>query len=628
MSLVICSNQEKDGSSLRQGQSVYNAWSFRNPLSSTMTIPANAQVALQSCKVNVDGRVVFSRNNHKFYGYFGDKLDLDGTTAPQISDSTSYPVIATFTNEDEKGRVIELGTDDFANRIQETFRKISYHPNTKQLFECEALRNDDSVDFEGYEFTFKQNASDVNVNNRPANGGFVNFFHKENDDDALFSYTDNVFQREEGRDFFRCCGIAKAQPFSLTNGSYIVEINNGSFANVNSSGVEWQVALSRSVNQTDLDGYYVPDHNYFRHDDGLRLEQDCFVDFGIGRDVDGKLRVFHTVNDPAIEDGKGIIRKEVKYYNNTNSSFNVTDQPFDLNVSTDASEYSKVGFFSEGENIKVMMYYDDGKGNAEWRLVTEFDAGQDASTYFKPVNQACWCLHPVLCIGSDGGNASSCTMRIEEFSGLGLTDYDATELNKGGWFETLEALGTTYRCAELETRTWNNPDTNTRTYKTLNGSGGVNYQHVIIPEQSEIYKPTFGANARQLLGFNRNVVDVPNSGAGTNAVIFQSAFAPTLSSSMAIFVKLNNFGQDVVNAHNGNKSKIIAHLPRFDNTQSTGRLFFSPNEMVFIDLNNPSPIQVNEFDISFCYINEQYAQILTGQSIVALYFRQKPKELM
>lgn len=625
MSLVICSNQEKDGSSLRQGQSVYNAWSFRNPLSSTMTIPANAQVALQSCKINVDGRVVFSRNNHKVYGYFGDKLDLDGTTSPQISDSTSYPVIATFTNEDEKGQVIELGTDDFANRIQETFRKISYHPNTKELFECEALRNTDNVDFQGYKFTFKQNASNANVNNRPANGGFEEFYKvRSKTAPVIFSYLDNVFQREDGRDNVRCCGIAKAQPFSLTNGSYIVEINNDSFANVNSSGVEWLVALSRAVNQPTLDGYYVPDHNYYQYDDGLKFEQDCFVDFAVGRDVDGKLRVFHTVNDPDIDDGKGIIKKEVKYYNNTNSSFQDPDTPYDISA-VNASIYTKVGFFSNGEDISVQLY---NGSEGEWELITEFDAGQDASTYFKPVNQACWCLHPVLCIGSDGGNASSCTMRIEEFSGLGLTDYDATELNKGGWFETLEALGTTYRCAELETRTWNNPDTNTRTYKTLNGSGGVNYQHVIIPEQSEIYKPTFGANARQLLGFNRNVVDVPNSGAGTNSVIFQSAFAPSLSSSMAIFVKLNNFGQDVVNAHNGNKSKIIAHLPRFDNTQSTGRLYFEPNEMVFIDLNNPAPLQVNEFDISFCYINEQYAQILTGQSIVALYFRQKPKELM
>jgi len=95
-----------------------------------------------------------------------------------------------------------------------------------------------------------------------------------------------------------------------------------------------------------------------------------------------------------------------------------------------------------------------------------------------------------------------------------------------------------------------------------------------------------------------------------------------------MFVRLNNFGQSVHNAHTGNRSKILAHLPRFDNTQSTGRLYFEPKNFVWLDLDNPAEMNINEFDISFCYVNEQYAQILTGQSIVCLYFRKKPKELM
>lgn len=619
MSLVICSNQEKDGASQRQGQSVYNAWSFRNPLSSTMTIPANSQVALQSCKINVDGRVVFSRNNHRFYTYFGDKLDLDGLTSPQIGDSTSYPTLTSLTLESEKGTIVELGTDDFANRIRDVVRSSSYHPNTKGLFDCEVLRNAENVDFQGYKFTFKQNSSSANVNNRPADGGFESFYRTD-DEPGSFSYLDNVFQRQTTDNDEACCGIAKAQPFSLTNGSYIVEINNGSFANVNSSGVEWTVGLSRAVNQPYIDKF-VPSYNYWRHDE-TRFFDNCFMDFGVGRDVNGELTVFHNVNDSTIEDGKGIMRRDIKYYNNTNSSFQGAGK-YDLSGSG-SSDYTKVGFFSNGEVISVKLY---NGSSSVWELITEYDGAQSSETYFKPVNQSCWCLHPVLTIGADG-NASRSTMRIEEFSGLNLTDYDATVINKGGWYETLEALGTTARCQDLETRDWNVWGVNDRTYKTLNGSGGINYQFVIIPEQSNIYAPTYGANARQLLGFNRNVVDVPNSGAGTNEVIYHSDSVPSLSSSLAMFVKLNNFGQNVVNAHNGNNSKIIAHLPRFDNTQSTGRLYFEPKNLVWLDLDNPAPLQVNEFDISFCYINEQYAEILTGQSIVCLYFREKPKELM
>ena len=62
MSLVICSNNFKDGSVARQDNSIENAFSFRNGLSSTYTIPANSQVALQSAKLNINGKVVYSRN--------------------------------------------------------------------------------------------------------------------------------------------------------------------------------------------------------------------------------------------------------------------------------------------------------------------------------------------------------------------------------------------------------------------------------------------------------------------------------------------------------------------------------------------------------------------------------------
>ena len=54
MSLVICSNQVADGTAERQASSIYEPWAFRNQLTSTYKIPANAQVAVQSVKVNVD----------------------------------------------------------------------------------------------------------------------------------------------------------------------------------------------------------------------------------------------------------------------------------------------------------------------------------------------------------------------------------------------------------------------------------------------------------------------------------------------------------------------------------------------------------------------------------------------
>lgn len=608
MSLVICSNQEKDGTALRQKNSVYNAWSFRNPLSSTMTIKKNSQVALQSCKVNVDGRVVFSNNNDKFYHYFGDKLNLDGITSPQMDDSTSYPVVTTLTNSNEAGQVVELSVEDLATRIQEQIRSTSYHPLTKNKFECDVLRNASSLDFLGYKFTFAQNAS-APVDTIPPNGNFQEFFSVNNPLDS-FTFTSGVFQRDVDDDNDVSVGISPNQPMSPFNGSFIVNAS-GANANANASGVEWMMGLSRFVQNIDANGYIVPPYNLWNYDEDINIRDvDCFCDFGIAKNSDGELVLYHNVNASEIEDGNNLVQREVKYWTNASSAF--SGGRVDLNAST---EYTDFAFFVNGEDVAVKAY-----NGASWELVTQYTAGQSADSYFKPINQSCWCLHPVIGIG--GGNAStqSCKLEVKQFDTPNITGYNPKVLYGGGWYETNELLNTTNLCAELETRLWNDPRTNTRSY--VNASTlGIPYSPVMILQPSDIYFRTFGANATTLLGFNQSIVDTPIS--PTGIPIFQSTFAPTLTSSLAMFVRLNNFGQNVTNAFTGNKSKILAHLPRFDNTNSTGRLYFEPNQLVWLDLDNASDMQINEFDISFNYINEQYATVLQGQSIVALLFREK-----
>ena len=615
MSLVVCSNKEQDGNTLRQDQSIYSAWSFRNSLPSTMKIPANSQVALQSVKVNVDGRVVFSRNNHRFYQWFGTKLDRDGVS-PQLKDTTSYVAVTGLSLDSERGKVVEMSLDDFAERLQAVIRSTSYHPNTKEKAQVDVLRNASGLDFLGYKIEFDQ--STPIANSIPANGGFENWFRVDQPA-GIFSYAGGVFKRETTNLYERCCGIAKDKPFSLNNGSFIVNIS-GAGANANASGVEWHVGLSRYINNPS-GGYRVPDYNEWREDDELNINEDCFMDFGVARNYQGELVVYHNAWDPNVADGKSIRRQEIAYWENasTNASFAGSAR-----ISLDGEPYTKVGFFSEGEKLRVSLY-----NGSSWQDVVQYTGTADANTYFKPVNQSCWCLHPVLCVGNDDTHIH-CTLSVEEFTAVPLIDYDPTTPNKGGWYETLELLTPgTFRCRDLETsRTWSNPAVDGGyVQKGLNASGGTALQHVLILEESNLYTPTSGANARQLLGFSNSILDNPNTITGNN-VIYQSDIVPSLTSSMAMFVRLNNFGQNVHNAHTGNRSKIIAHLPRFDNTQSTGRLYFEPNNLIWIDLDNPSDMNINEFDISFCYVNEQYATILTGQSIVCLYFRKKPKELM
>jgi hypothetical protein len=79
-----------------------------------------------------------------------------------------------------------------------------------------------------------------------------------------------------------------------------------------------------------------------------------------------------------------------------------------------------------------------------------------------------------------------------------------------------------------------------------------------------------------------------------------------------------------MNARQGTLSKIIGHLPRFDNSgNETGGLYFEPHEKTYISLNNPTELLVNSFDIDIVYENETLCTALTGKTIVCLHIRQK-----
>ena len=164
MSLVICANKEIDGTTSRRASSIAEPWAFRNALTSTFKIPANAQVALQSCKVNVGGQVVVSHATNTFYQYFGTLLDTDGTTAPQLEDTIYQPVQVRILGDDVKvGDVKEFSSPDFANQVASRLNETIYHPNLKEKVTCDVQRNASSLDFLGYTIGFDQSVAARNV---------------------------------------------------------------------------------------------------------------------------------------------------------------------------------------------------------------------------------------------------------------------------------------------------------------------------------------------------------------------------------------------------------------------------------------------------------------------------------
>jgi hypothetical protein len=621
MSLVVLSNNDADGKSSRQKQSVYKPWSFKNTLSSTYEIPANAQVALQSCKVNIDGRVQFSPANSKFFYYFGEKLDLDGVTDPQFDDTTSYPVevdLSLFTDSKE---VQEVSVSDFANVIQGALRQSSFHPNVKDQIVVDPLRNASSRDFLGYKFSFSQN--NATTGTIPGNNKMDQFYRSDgvyeaHDDGTtpIFSYTGGIFRRLTDSPWVVASGLGTERPLSLNGGTFTVNISStNASANASSEdGLEWHVGLSRAVNFTDSAGYYYPTYSEYAYP-LADVQQDMFADFGVARSQGNELIAYHMVYDA---DSDAIVKKEVKYWLNASSDLTTGSR-----VNFSGTNYTQVKFTAEGERMKAEIY---DNASSAWRVITQYSAGQPKDSMFKPINQACWCLHPVLSVGMDSTDTvgDNATLEISQFSGLTISGYDVTKRYKGGWYETREIIGDANRyCKELESRFWNNTaDADNYTFIGLNASGSVGYSHVMVLQPSDIYKRTDGANGNDLLGFNRSIVDTPNTGStATTLQTFNSTAVPPQSSPMSLFVRLNNFGQNCVNGRVGNHSKILAHLTNLET--KTGRQTYEPSTLIYLDLHNPAPLRITEFDISFNYVNEQYATILSGQSICCLHFKAK-----
>jgi hypothetical protein len=165
----------------------------------------------------------------------------------------------------------------------------------------------------------------------------------------------------------------------------------------------------------------------------------------------------------------------------------------------------------------------------------------------------------------------------------------------------------------------------------LNASNMVDYTPAMITSPNEDYYFTENAGVARLFGFpGRSLVNAGTyGGVGGRDLTFSSDEPPSLTTTQSIFVRLNGFGQQVLNARTGNKSTILAHLPTADGnvtSDSSGRVFYEPNRDVWLDLNNGFDIKTSDFSIDFTYSNEQYAKILQGQSIVVLYFRKAPRK--
>ena len=158
MSLVVCSNQADDAGTSADS-SIFEPWSFRNGLSSTYTIPKDAQVGLHSCKVNLNGTATLS-GNEVLYQYFGELLDSGGsaTSTDSISFSTAQPILTPLNNGavPGAGRFRNYDAAGIAQLLEDRMNDWVFHPNLRDKVDASVEVDASTKVFDGYNIQYGQ----------------------------------------------------------------------------------------------------------------------------------------------------------------------------------------------------------------------------------------------------------------------------------------------------------------------------------------------------------------------------------------------------------------------------------------------------------------------------------------
>ena len=689
MSLVICSNKENDRTD-GVDSSIYEPFSFRNGLSSTYTIPKDAQVGLHSCKINLNGSMTLS-GNEVMSQYFGEVLDPDTET---LDDTSSSQPIATPMSEIQykagrAGRFTDYGPEGIAELLKAQMNKFIFHPNLKDKADCDVNRDNTSNEFTGYSFTYDQYA-DESTTTIPKvaqawtlNPADVKSITSGNPQGSRSEYPGGIYNGSDpaviglnptlpwkyevtgGEGVFTSVRRANkdgpfstemnamintALPLSLYNAQMTVDISD-----VNDADQNWVVGLSRfcpDLGQAQARSFAPANYDSTR---GVDTIDELFCDFQVRR-YDGLLYVQHLAmnSDPAFDTYSSVddtFTKNLDYW--TIAGATLTSQ---YDIATNATSFEKVRFTAKGQTLKIEMI--DDRDAAV--VIYSFDESQPKNLQLPPIHQGCWCLHPVLAMETSATKSDG-VLKIEVFEGCkDIVDYGwwgddpryhSGSFNRMGWFEygwyggyaieLLRELEERYWFDQNDTTSGKNGDGQLR-YASVPSSGDhrrigyvagtdgtgakvAGFSEVVIPGTTNVY-PSKG-NMTAKLGFNQPYDDsFTHVGAGATSlgVKFTSDAVPVFKSGQSIFVRLTNLTQRSMNAFKGNNSQIIAHLPRFDGQAETGRLYYEPSEIMWLDLDNAESLKVSSFDLSFVYVNEQFCRALTGQSIVCLAFRPKP----
>ena len=163
----------------------------------------------------------------------------------------------------------------------------------------------------------------------------------------------------------------------------------------------------------------------------------------------------------------------------------------------------------------------------------------------------------------------------------------------------------------------------------LDVNGYLDWKPTLVLHKTSDIVPSFltepSPNCDGILGFEGQ--DVLTEADGTAVAIprsttWGSSSTPTLPAEHSVFIRCPTLTQESQNFGKGSMSKIIYHMPQFDQSgRSTGALFFEPSEKTYLKLGNSEPLTINQLAIDIVDKNENYATEMDGNTVVVLHIR-------
>lgn len=639
MSLVITSNVSLDDRP--ETSEVFKPYSYQNPLLNTMRIPANSEICLQSAKINKNGVASLTAANSNFNHYFG--VEVGTALCPKIENSTQTPFTAVIGAGQlfrEGGRA-ERNMDDLTLDISDGINASAFNPsliNAATPTSIAVTQNRTSASskaLEGFNFTATQGKTivkkgtstavftDISVNQR---GGFTQ------NAGVVTSTTTTGFHVQ-----------AKQYPIAQAKGSVFFDITDLNGDDV--AKKPWVVGLSRINRRISNNAGVtreIPEYfNSTAQKAGRKMPrvggEIIYGDIIVGRSGTD-LCVWQSGVD---SDGRlgGTKMNEIVYYG---GDFNTTFKAGKYNLQTNSDKYEKVKFTLDNENMKIELIDENDAVVLLADFTTALSKGGVKENLTAPICAPKMAMYPIM-----AGRTIGTTAEFDElFHYTNYPTWTEDTYTIYDWWGYSQKNNLTQWCLEVESRFWNDfGDTSSGINSdglqipVLSAAGGelVGYQSTIITAPSLEYglSKTFSApsahgagitgnaTASRLLGFLNTPVSIPKSNTA-GVTITNSVSPPILSSDASLFIRLNNFTQKTINARQGTGSKIIAHLPRFDNSgNELGGLYFEPNTPTYISLGNTDDLLINSFDIDFVYDNETLCTALSGKTVVCLHIRDK-----